>query len=403
MKTKEDFLGLLNYAKGILLGKKAVPFEIKHLNFHCNPKTNSKRYLAFTVKKKSEGRRTIHAPAKGLKSLQKCLNLILQTVYADHQHQAAHGFVPNKSIVDNARVHTNSLYVFNIDLKDFFPSIDQARVWGRMKFPPFNLNERNGRLDLAGIIASLCCHSMEVERLDATGIWKKEVRNVLPQGAPTSPTISNIICQQLDYYLTAVAKRFKLKYSRYADDITFSSQHNVYQKEGEFLKELQRVIATQNFYIKESKTRLQKQGFRQEVTGLVINEEANVPKRYIKQLRMWLYYWEQYGYERAYSYFMLQYIADKGHLIKGKPDMVNVIKGKLNYLKMVKGSGNAMYSKLKCRFALLIDKAGSIEHDDNPVTQILDVWEKEGIEKAMELYYKGESNIDLDNNILLSF
>ncbi|MFC6998094.1 reverse transcriptase family protein [Rufibacter roseus] len=353
MKTKKDFLGLLNYTKGILLGDKAVPFELKHLNYHSNPKANPKRYVAFAVKKKAGGTRTIHSPAKGLKAIQKCLNLILQVVYANHQHKAANGFVPNKSIVDNARVHANSLYVYNLDLKDFFPSIDQARVWGRLKFPPFNLNEKTGRLDLAGIIASLCCHSMEVERLDDAGNWKKEIRNVLPQGAPTSPTITNIICQQLDFYLTAVARRFQLKYSRYADDITFSSQHNVYHKDGEFLQELHRLIAAQNFHIKESKTRLQKQGYRQEVTGLVVNEEPNVPKRYIKQLRMWLYYWEQYGYDRAYSYFMQQYKADKGHLIKGKPDMANVIKGKLDYLKMVKGTESTGYQKLAERYILL--------------------------------------------------
>ncbi|OKL39975.1 reverse transcriptase domain-containing protein [Pontibacter flavimaris] len=353
MKSKEDFVGLLNYAKVIIYGDKAVPFTLKHLNYHSNPQVSKNRYTAFTIKKKSGANRTIHAPSKGLKAIQKCLNLLLQIVYAQHQHKAATGFVPGKSIVDNAKLHTNSIYVYNLDLKDFFPSIDQARVWGRLKFPPFNLNEKSGRLELANMIASLCCHQLEVERLQPDGSWQKDVRNVLPQGAPTSPTLTNIICQQLDFYLSAVAKRFNLKYSRYADDITFSSQHNVYHEGGEFLNELHRIIAAQNFHVKPSKTRLQKRGYRQEVTGIVVNEHASVPKRYIKQLRMWLYYWEQYGYDRAYSYFVQQYKVDKGYTKKGKPNMANVIKGKLDYLKMVKGSDSAVYQKLTERYDLL--------------------------------------------------
>lgn len=387
VSTKEDFLSLLNYAKTVLYGEKAVPYELKHLNYHANPKVNKKRYIAFKVKKKSGAYRIIHAPVAGLKSIQICLNLILQTVYGQHQHQAATGFVPGKSIVDNAQLHTGKLYVYNLDLKDFFPSIDQARVWARLKVPPFNLNEKTGRLEIANLIASLCCHQMEVERMDEEGTWNKETRNVLPQGAPTSPTISNIICQQLDFYLTAVAKRFNLKYSRYADDITFSSQHNVYQEDGEFLKELHRIIAAQNFHIKPSKTRLQKQGYRQEVTGLVVNEKANVSKRYIKQLRMWLYYWEQYGYDKASTFFKLNYKADKGYVKKGSPNMVNVIAGKLDYLKMVKGENNPMFIKLKGRFKKLVA-------DSRPdrIAQILELWENEGIEKAIQLFYNSNNH-----------
>lgn len=100
-----------------------------------------------------------------------------------------------------------------------------------------------------------------------------------------------MICERLDIRLSGVAKRFGLKYSRYADDITFSSMHNVYQKDSEFLIEIARIITDQNFHIKESKTRLQKQGFRQEVTGLIVNDKPNVNKRYISQLRMWIYCW----------------------------------------------------------------------------------------------------------------
>lgn len=394
MKSKEDFLGLLNYAKSIQEGEKAFPFVLKQIHYHCIPKLNKRRYLQFSIPKKSGTDRIIHAPNNGLKAIQKCLNLILQAVYEQYQHKAANGFVPGKSIIDNAKIHTGSLYVYNLDLKDFFPSVDQARVWGRLKAHPFNLNEKTGRVELANIIASLCCHQMEVERIDESGNWKKEERNVLPQGAPTSPTITNIICQQLDFYLSAVAKRFGLKYSRYADDITFSSQHNVYQENGEFLNELHRIIAKQNFHIKPSKTRLQKTGYRQEVTGLLVNEKVNVQKRYIKQLRMWLYYWETYGYNKAYQFFIQQYKNEKGHINKGLPNMAQVIAGKLDYLKMVKGEDNRTYCKLRERFEKLISNS-KVDNDEASLMLILEAWEKEGIEKAMQLYYTEEVQLDI--------
>lgn len=376
MKTKEDLLALLNFVKYIVHGEKTILFKIKHLTFHSNPKANPNRYFQFNIKKKNGSARIIHAPQKGLKEIQKCLNLIFQVIY--EVNPAATGFVPGKSIVDNARLHVDSLYVYNIDLKDFFPSIDQARIWGRLGYSPFNLNEKNKRLELANIIASLCCHKMEVERINEKGEWIKITKNVLPQGAPTSPVLTNIICERLDKRLSGVAKRFGLKYSRYADDITFSSMHNVYMPDEEFIQELNRIISDQNFHIKESKTRLQKKGYRQQVTGLVVNEKVNVQKNYIKQLRMWLYYWENYGYEKANINFISQY--NKDGLKNGEATIKNVLAGKLDYLKMVKGEQNPLYLKLKDRFSKLT-------FETNSVNRLLNIWEKEGIEKAMDFYY----------------
>ena len=240
------------------------------------------------------------------------------------------------------------------------------------------------RQNVASLISALCCTEMEVERENEAGEWEKVKRNVLPQGAPTSPVITNIVCQRLDHLLTGVANRFGLKYSRYADDITFSSAHNVYQPEGEFLKELNRIILQQGFHIKESKTRLLKSGHRQEVTGLLVNENVNVKQRYIKQLRRWLYYWERYGYERASSYFIQQYIADKGHVKNGKPDMANVIGGKLDYLKMVKGADNELYVKLRNRFENRnLDK---IESRFKYLNSILNIAINKGLDEAMKVY-----------------
>lgn len=384
MKSKEDLLGLLNYSKRILFGEKTIPFQLKVLTYYSNPKIAPNRYISFTVKKKSGKNRQIHAPVKGLKAIQRSLNLIFQVVFTPHP--AATGFTNNKSIVDNATQHSKSNYVYNIDLKDFFPSVDQARVWKCLQLKPFNLSKENGRLELANIIASLCCSSMEVERLNNEGQWEKVIRNVLPQGAPTSPLITNIVCQKLDFLLSAVARRFGLRYSRYADDITFSSQHNVYQKESDFIKEFNRIIVQQGFQVNEVKTRLQKQGYRQEVTGLIINDKVNVQSRYIKQLRSWLYLWETYGYDKAYQYFLNDYISDKGYVKKGKPNMINVIAGKLEYLKMVVGIENKIYKAMKCRIDILVDnKMTKIEHSDH-LEFILETICESGLNTAMKLF-----------------
>lgn len=348
MRTKEDLLSLLNVVKEIIYQDKAHPFKMNQLNWYSNPASSKKRYKQFKIAKKTGGERIINAPVSGLKAIQKCLAIILQCIF--EPHKAAMGFVPGKSIVDNARIHQGSIYVYNIDLKDFFPSVEQARVWACFQLKPFNLT--GGRSHFANIIASVCCMETEQTR-EHSKTGKITPVNVLPQGAPTSPVVTNIVCQKLDFLLTAVAKRFNLKYSRYADDITFSSAHNVYKTDSTFINELNRIIAEQRFVIKESKTRLQKEGYRQEVTGLLVNEKVNVQKRYIKQLRMWLYYWERYGYDRAYNFFIKQYMAGKTSPVKGKPDMGNVIAGKLEYLKMVKSVENERYLKLKKKFGFL--------------------------------------------------
>ena len=377
MKSKEDLLALLNVANKILFDESAKPFSLKALTYYTSPKLAKKRYSSFPIKKKTGGIRTIHAPVGGLKSIQRALNLILQCVF--EPHRAATGFIPEKSIVDNAKVHLNQHYVYNIDLKDFFPGIDQARIWKRLQFSPFDLNEKNNRLELANRIAALCCTELEVERMDEQGEWIKVNRNVLPQGAPTSPTLTNIIAFRLDHKLSGLARRYNLNYTRYADDITFSSSHNVYQETSDFLNELHRIVADQNFHINPKKTRLQKSGYRKEVTGLVVNEKVNVSRRYVKQIRMWLFYWERYGYDKAYSIFLRDYKADKGHVKKGNPDFENVLDGKLLYLKMVKSENDSTYLTLKMRY----DK---LNVTVIPLNTVLDIWENHGIEKAMVVF-----------------
>lgn len=349
-----DFLELLNYAKELIYGKKVVPFEIKHLTYHSNPKANTSRYKTFQIRKKTGGYRTIHAPSKGLKIIQSCLALILQAIYK--VNPAANGFVIGKSVLDNAKIHTGNIYVYNVDLKDFFSSIDQPRIWGRLKHPPFNLDGNKQKIVVANMIAAISCHRFEVERLDENNNWISVFLNVLPQGAPSSPVLTNIICQQLDFYFTAAARRFGVKYSRYADDITFSSMHNVFQPNSNFLNEMSRILKDQNFYLKDEKTRLQKDDYRQSVTGINVNVHPNLPKRYTNQIRQWLFFWESFGYDRANAYFRKKYKQE--HIRKGKrtPQLSSVLSGKLDYLKMIKGSDDNVYIKFRQRLDKLTEE-----------------------------------------------
>lgn len=467
MQTTEDLVDVLNYTNKAVNGEKAIQFTLQQLTYFANPGRSKACYRRFTIKKKSGAERQIYAPNQILKSIQKSLSIVLQCVYKPSA--AAYGFVWDRSIVDNARKHVDSRYVYNIDLKDYFESIDQAKVWKCLKAKPFNLVEsyateliphkkykniinvvfNNGlvaqvsrvkgfnktgdpyfltddnrlsenwcikkingvhwiikpliisdsgsvskskkynRESLANLIAAICCTELTVERMDNTGSWISVERSVLPQGAPTSPVASNMVCQKLDFLLTGVANRFGLRYTRYADDITFSSQHNVYQSEGEFMTELYRIISEQGFHIKESKSRLQKDGHRKMVTGLLVHEKVNVQSRYVKQLRMWLYYWERYGYERAQGWFSEHYFREKGHVKDVIPSMDLVIRGKLNYLKMVKGNESKMYKDLYNRYNSLSEATfgkRTSEDKEKYLGDVLGVLLSDGLTKAMNLY-----------------
>jgi hypothetical protein len=382
MNSKSDFLNLLNYTKSLVYGDKAYPFTEKQLNFYINIDRIQKAkevetYKTFEIKKKSGKTRTIHSPIAGLKAFQICLNVILSSVYEPHKN--AFGFVIGKSIVDNAKNHVAKNYVYNIDLKDFFPSVDAKRVWGRLTAKPFNLGTTQNRKQIANMIKAICCTPMKVERL-IDDVWSIEEASVLPQGAATSPILTNAICERLDYKLTKLSKHFGLEYSRYADDITFSSMHNtyktekgeqeaIYESDSSFDKKLRRIISSQNFHINEKKVRLQKRGYKQEVTGLIVNENVNTPNYYIKELRQWIYFLESKGYDKAYELFLKKYVKNKGEIRNAKPNMYMVIEGKLLYLKMVKGENNSTYLKLKARFEKLTEVTNELKKINDDVNK----------------------------------
>lgn len=351
MRSKEDLARVLNLAKKAIYGSKSIDFAVKNITYHADPRIPQKRYTLFLIPKKRGGYRTIHAPVPGLKAILRCLNFVLLCVYDGKYEDNAMGFIPGRSVKDNAGRHAGKHYVFNIDLKDFFPSIDLYRIKAILQLPPFNL--KNEQEPLAYLIANLCCEAIDVERRDAKGELYKKTAAVLPQGAPTSPALTNFIARRMDRQLKGVAKRFGVAYTRYADDITFSSNHNVYQKESEFILEVRKIIAEQGFLINESKVRLQQSGFRQEVTGLIVNTHPNVPSEYVKQIRQWIYLWETYGFVKATHFFRRDYIHKTSNTQGVIPPLDRVLEGKLRYMQMVVGEGHPTWQKLNARFVQL--------------------------------------------------
>ena len=241
------------------------------------------KYTTFTVPKKSGGRRAIAAPTSRLKLIQRCLADILMRIQAEleelrtspQQCILSHGFKKGYSIITNADCHRNKRYVFNADLKDFFPSINFGRVFGFFtKDQNFALNSK-----IATIIAQIACHN-----------------NQLPQGSPCSPVISNLIAHILDIQLNKLAKAGRCTYTRYADDLTFSTNEKQFPVSiarlvrgsddkwvaGDGL--LERVYRA-GFRLNELKTRMQHCNSRQDATGLIVNRKLNVRHEYYKQAR----------------------------------------------------------------------------------------------------------------------
>lgn len=329
IKTKESLLSILNVALTFLYGKDARKLTLRMLNYYAYSSHNKNRYVTFQVPKKKKGEfRTIDAPCAGLKMIQRALNLIFQTIYTPHE--AAMGFVPHRSVVINARVHMGQKYVYNIDLKDFFPSITSGRLFKRLQVAPFCMDKK-----MASIVTDLCCYT------NADG------KNVLPQGAPTSPTITNFISEHLDRKLSKLARAYGMRYTRYADDITFSCSSNMFAEDGKFCKSLRNIIENEeHFKINTDKTRLCHSGERQEVTGLTVNERTNVTRKYVKQIRLFLHIWEAKGLPEAQRFFEKHYTPKTTRPNVGIPHIENVIAGKLLYLKMVKGEKDETYRKL---------------------------------------------------------
>lgn len=262
IKSKEQTVILNSYHLSNLIGVKW-----KYLKKLISQP--EKFYYNFYISKKSGGKRQINVPNSALSLCQNFIkDNILNTIKI---HDSANGFASAKSIITNAKMHVDQEMVLNIDLKDFFPSIDSKKV-----FYIFN-NLCGYDNDLSYCLSKLVMYN-----------------GGLPQGACTSPIISNIVSYKLDLRLSGLANKIGARYSRYADDITFSGNKDVINNS--LLKLITQIVQECGYSINNNKTRFQSRGRKQEVTGLIVNNSSiAVPKKYIKEIRQELYYISKFG------------------------------------------------------------------------------------------------------------
>ncbi|MFW2176513.1 MULTISPECIES: reverse transcriptase family protein [unclassified Moraxella] len=267
--------------------------QLKGLCFHRDVATRLP-YTHFTIAKRSGGERQIWSPIPRLKYAQRwILDNILNPMLI---HGSAHGFVRGKSIVTNAENHTNSQLLVKMDIKDFFPSINWRRVKGVFR-------QAGYAEQLATLFAMLCTESPRqlVKQGNAT-LYVALAERCLPQGAPTSPALTNIICLNLDRRLAGLADKHGLRYSRYADDLTFSlASGTVIEKDAKnalistLLGSVAKILSEEGFAINAQKTNVIHQGGVQQVTGLVVNGDGvpRVPRAIKRKLRAIIHNLEQ--------------------------------------------------------------------------------------------------------------
>lgn len=252
-------------------------FKPSALSYILYKLPESAKYSSFEIPKRSGGMRLIESPDPRLKSLQRRLAAIFSEILESIEHggqSPSHGFRPHRSILTNATLHRGQRFVMNVDLESFFSTIHFGRVLGFLtKSNHFGLKP-----EVALAIAKLVCHNGR-----------------LPQGAPTSPVMSNLIARMLDLQLSKLAARNKLRYSRYADDLTFSTnlfefpENIAIQQEDKSWthgESLQEVIESCGFTLNTKKTRVQFRASRQDVTGLVVNDVLAVSTEYREWARV---------------------------------------------------------------------------------------------------------------------
>jgi retron-type reverse transcriptase len=313
--------------------------KIGQLTWRLYRSKPSDRYTVFEIPKRSGGVRQISAPRRAMRDLHEKILPELTAAYRPHPN--AHGFIAGRNVVTNAEVHAGQRWVFNVDLEGFFPTINFGRVRGLFMAPPFNMGQK-----AATLFAQACTYE-----------------NGLPQGACTSPVLSNLIASELDRRLTRLARIRKLRYSRYADDITFSGDQLVFPPDVAFYEAgatkdriqvgdaLRREIEAAGFTINEGKVRMQYRGVRQTVTGLTVNTRANVERSRIRKLRAMLHAWEKFGADAAGREYFGKYAprSIRGQWANPAGRFREVVYGQLAYVKMVRGAEDPVFLNLAAK------------------------------------------------------
>lgn len=292
------------YASRLIENGLPVVFDIKHLSLLIGIAEKdllkmlfdeSRYYSSARIPKKTGGVREICIPSVDLKYIQRWIlsNILSRINTSCH----AYGFKPNRSIVDNARLHLHKHCIVNIDLHDFFPSISFNMVFRIFSYYGYTR-------EVSFALAKLCTY-----------------KGILPQGSPASPYISNICCLKLDARLAALSEKYEAAYSRYADDLTFSGIHDIKS----IVMPVTAIVADEGFSVNEKKTRIAFSHQRQEVTGLIVNgNHVSIPKEYKRKLQQEIYYCTKFGVQDHLKRINCDRLFYKEHLY-GKIYFVNMV------------------------------------------------------------------------------
>lgn len=270
--TPEFIEKCCKYSDCLLEKELPVIFDKNHLNLILNlsdgflsSETISNSYHTFNICSHSKTR-IISAPSKKLKKRQRWI--LDNILYKKACSNFAHGFEPQKSIKTNALIHANNDYAVCMDIKDFFPSIKQKNVESVFL-------ELGYTKSASARLAELCC-------LDGA----------LPQGAPTSPHLANIICEKLDHELYNLAQKYDCCFTRYADDITFSSKNDIES----IIPKIENIILKFGFRVNPNKTSYYTLGKPKFITGLVVQDgRIRVPKKFKRELKKEIYFCKKFG------------------------------------------------------------------------------------------------------------
>lgn len=282
------------------------------------------QYSEFSMPKKDGSRRKIENPLPALKKVQRKMNDYLQGGYYLYRTASAYGFLTNpvddpsvRHILSNAQVHIGCEWLVNVDVKDFFHLILEERIQQlftseRFKFPA----------SLGKVLTGLCCY-----------------KGRLPMGAPTSPILSNIVCIEMDHALEKFADDQQMKYTRYADDITFSGKTEITTAH---IQTIEGIIGSHDFHLNPNKIRLYRpEQEDKEVTGLIVRKDRiDLPQDYLNQLGKAINHLDQI---MDAKYSTPSGRSDAAPWIK---ELEQQIRGKLEYARQILGEDDLQYQDL---------------------------------------------------------
>jgi retron-type reverse transcriptase len=321
---KKENLPLLSSPQDVARALGLMIPELRWLCFHAEA-TERTHYVYFEVPKRSGGTRLLSAPHARLGAAQRWIFANVLSGLDVTRH--AHGFVRGRSTVSNAVAHLGKALVVNLDLTDFFPSITFPRVRG--------LFESIGYSPAAATtLALLCTESPRTDVVvDGKRYWVAVGERALPQGACTSPSISNLVARKLDRRLAGTASKLGWSYTRYADDLTFSAGPEQKKTMALLLARIRHVVREEGFAINEKKGRVQHAARRQEVTGIVVNDRPSLAREELRRLRAIVHGATKTGLEAQNR--------------ENRPNFEAWLRGKIAYVMMIdRAKGSALREKL---------------------------------------------------------